>query len=278
MVQGRELTQFVADFTWYLRNLLLVKTADGIEDVIDVSTENLARLKEEAKMAENDVIMRYIRVLSELSGQLRFATQKRIQIEMALIRLCRPQMQTDIRSLTDRVRQLEEKLEQGISMVPDAETLARLAGGMGDVGNGVSGTGVKKEQAPLPQAVPEDVKAVVSKWSVAIAEAPNPMKTYLKSAYPSLDGAGHLLVIVEEGLAGDYFKQPVHKEELAGILSGYAGKAIEVNVQSNSVTVIPETHSPTLQDWWKKAFIWKLKKSKKKRHRNFNFILKFLLW
>lgn len=52
VVKGRELTQFVADFTWYLRNLLLIKTADGIEDIIDMSTENLARLKEEAKMAE----------------------------------------------------------------------------------------------------------------------------------------------------------------------------------------------------------------------------------
>ena len=31
VMQGRELAQFVADFTWYLRNLLLVKTADGIE-------------------------------------------------------------------------------------------------------------------------------------------------------------------------------------------------------------------------------------------------------
>ena len=80
VMQGRELTQFIADFTWYLRNLLLVKTADGIEDVIDVSSENLARLKEEAQMAENDVIMRYIRVLSELSGQIRYAAQKRILV------------------------------------------------------------------------------------------------------------------------------------------------------------------------------------------------------
>lgn len=76
IVQGREITQFIADFTWYLRNLLLVKTADGIEDIIDVSTENLARLKEEAQMAENDVIMRYIRILSELSGQIRYAAKK----------------------------------------------------------------------------------------------------------------------------------------------------------------------------------------------------------
>jgi DNA polymerase-3 subunit gamma/tau len=42
VMQGRELTQFVADITWYLRNLLLAKTSDGdIEDVIDMSSDNL---------------------------------------------------------------------------------------------------------------------------------------------------------------------------------------------------------------------------------------------
>lgn len=227
VIQGRELTQFVADFTWYLRNLLLVKTADGIEDVIDVSAENLARLKEEAGMTENDVLMRYIRVLSELSGQLRFATQKRIQIEMALIRLCRPQMETDMGSLTDRVRQLEEKLERGVVQMSVSEMPEGQNAGMGSAGS-IS----KKEQAPLPKAVPEDVKAVVSKWQAAIAEAPNPMRIYLKSSYPSLDSAGQLVVVVEDAFAYDYFRQPVHREELTGILSRYAGKEIEVSVQS----------------------------------------------
>lgn len=42
VMQGRELTQLAADFTWYLRNLLLVKTSDNIEDVLDVSTEKYA--------------------------------------------------------------------------------------------------------------------------------------------------------------------------------------------------------------------------------------------
>ena len=49
VMQGRELTQLVADFTWYLRNLLLVKSSDNMEDVLDVSTENLIQLKEEAR-------------------------------------------------------------------------------------------------------------------------------------------------------------------------------------------------------------------------------------
>ena len=50
VMQGRELVQFVTDFTWYLRNLMLVQTADNLEDVIDMSTDNLANLKEEASM------------------------------------------------------------------------------------------------------------------------------------------------------------------------------------------------------------------------------------
>ena len=74
VMQGRELTQLAADFTWYLRNLLLVKTSDNMEDVLDVSTENLTQLKEEAQMIESGVLLRYIRIFSELTNQLKYAT------------------------------------------------------------------------------------------------------------------------------------------------------------------------------------------------------------
>lgn len=242
VIQGRELTQFVADFTWYLRNLLLIKTADGIEDVIDVSTENLARLKEEAKIAQNDTIMRYIRVLSELSGQIRFAAQKRILIEMSLIKLCRPAMETDMQSLTDRIRQLEQKIEQGIPMSMDPEMLKAMQTG----GKVLQGDTVQKERAPLPKAIPEDIKQVVSKWAVAVSETANPMKSYLKGAYPSLSGDGKLLVIVQDGLPFDYFRQEGHRQELQKILSEYAGKEIEVIVQSTDGNRNPEDTFPDL--------------------------------
>ena len=65
VLQGRDMSQFVSDFTWYLRNLLLVKTSgDSCEEVIDISSENLARLKEEAQQIEVDAIMRDIRCFS----------------------------------------------------------------------------------------------------------------------------------------------------------------------------------------------------------------------
>ena len=245
VIQGRELTQFVADFTWYLRNLLLIKTADGIEDVIDVSTENLLKLKEEAKMADNDTIMRYIRVLSELSGQIRFAAQKRILIEIGLIRLCRPAMETDTQSLADRIRQLEDKLEKGIPASVDPALLQAMRANGTFPQSGDEGA-EQKVRVPLPKAIPEDIKKVVSKWSAAVSVTPNPMKTYLKSAYPSLSADGKLLIVVQDGLPADYFRQEGHREELQKVLSDYAGKEIEIVIQSADGGRNPEDTFPDL--------------------------------
>ena len=101
--KGRELAQFVTDFIWYLRNLLLVKTSDNLEDVIDASSENLALLKQQSETIELDALMHHIRVFSELSGKIKYATQKRVMIEMLLIKLCRPESETSTDGLLDRI-------------------------------------------------------------------------------------------------------------------------------------------------------------------------------
>ncbi len=113
-LQGRELSQFVSDFTWYLRNLLLIKTAasDNIEEIIDVSRENLERIREEAGVLKQEGIMRYIRIFSELSGTIKYSSQKRILLEIALIKLLRPSMETDQTSLTERIRFLEKETDE----------------------------------------------------------------------------------------------------------------------------------------------------------------------
>ena len=114
IAEGREPVQFVNDFTWHLRNLLLLKSGDHMEDALDISSDNLALLQEEAQMVEDEILMRYIRILSDLSSQIRYASQKRILIEIAVIKLCKPQMETSYDSLMDRLTTLEEKLEEGI--------------------------------------------------------------------------------------------------------------------------------------------------------------------
>ena len=223
VIQGRELSQFVTDFTWYLRNLLLVQSSEDIEDVIDVSTENLARLKEEAQMTDMDTIIRYIRIFSELSGKIRYASQKRILIEVTLIKLCKPSMETDTESLLGRVRDLEDKVENGVVAV------------MPQTGNESPAYGEQTKQikAELPKAIPEDVKMVVERWASIVMNMGQPMKTYLKDARLSLGGDNRLMIVVEDGPTSDYLlKNPDNKEILQRIISETVQKEIEVNVQS----------------------------------------------
>ncbi len=232
VMQGRELTQFVTDFTWYLRNLLLVQSSDNLEDVIDMSSDNLARLKEEASMVEMDRIIRYIRIFSELAGQIKYASQKRILVEIALIKLCKPEMESDKESLLDRIRQVEENIANGIVVAADAS--AAMEGfGNGAAGNGPSAGAPRKPRPELPKAIPEDVQEIVRKWPSIVGNAENPMKMYLKLAKLSLGGDNKLMVVLEDGIPSDYFTQhPQNKEQLELLLSDFSGKQIEVTIQA----------------------------------------------
>lgn len=230
VLQGRDLSQFVLDFTWYLRNLLLVKTSgDDSEEVIDISSENLARLKEEAQLAQMDAIMRYIRCFSELSGRIRYAGQKRVLIEMALIRLCRPEMETKEDTLLDRIRRLEqtlEKIESGAIAITAAAVPAAVQTAV------VSGPAAA-ERAKLPKAIPADITRIVEGWQGIAGNASQPMRTYLRSARLSLGGDNRLMIVLEDGLASDYFmKEPSNREALETMLADYAGKDVEVELRS----------------------------------------------
>lgn len=124
VIQGRELTQFVVDFIWFLRNLLLLKTAADAEDLLDMSEDNLKLLREDAKLVDENTLMRYIRVFSELSNQIRFASQKRVLIELAFIKLTRPEMEQNLDSILERLANLERQVEDGIPVasLPRAQT------------------------------------------------------------------------------------------------------------------------------------------------------------
>ena len=245
VMQGRELTQLAADFTWYLRNLLLVKTSDNIEDVLDVSTENMAQLKEEAQMIEPDMLFRYIRIFSELSNQLKYATQKRVMLEVALIKLCTPAMENTQDSLLDRIRAVEEKVEKGI----DAAAVFQAQGGYGagygqdsayggaggngagmpGGGSGAAGSaGVRKE---LPNAIPEDVQEVVKNFRSIAGEASGILRGYLKKARLSLGGDNRLMIVLPDPLSESVVGREDHVQELENLIEQRIGKKVEVEVR-----------------------------------------------
>jgi DNA polymerase-3 subunit gamma/tau len=247
--QGRELTQFITDFVWYLRNLMLIKSGEGMEEALDMTADNIARLKEEAADLELPVIFRYIRVLSDLSAKLRFSSQKRVITEIGLITLCRPQMEDDAGSIVDRLVSIEDKLENGgFESVP--------------IQAAVSSEPVEK--APLPDALPEEVEALAKRWPVVMAGIESGMmRTMLSKALVSVTPEGRILLVYdmaqpEQRTALEYMlytrdEKLINKLALEEYLSEEAHANITVEIKGNEASAPKERIYTSIVDVIAKA-------------------------
>lgn len=234
---GRELGQLVVDFTWYLRNLMLIQSSDDMEDVLDMSADNISVLKEEAGLIEPEQLIRYIRIFSELSNQIKYATQKRILIEIAIIKLCRPQMEQDYDSLVDRIATLEKKMEEGVKVVAAPAAVNGAA---------VKEPPVKRE---LPKAIPEDIQEVIKNWKSILSSVGGTTRVYLSKAVPTLSAAGGLELVFDDANAYEYLNgnRADSVTGLKNMIENKIGKEIEILIHKNESGYSAEETVPDLR-------------------------------
>ena len=245
--QGRELSQFVTDFTWYMRNLLLLKSSEDVNEQLDISAENLESMKEIAGKVEQVSLMRYIRVFSELSNQIRYSTQKRVTLELAVIKLTTPQMESDYESILDRLRVLENKIEEGAVSLSE-EQLATLSAGAGNrqgLATEEESAAIDREEILKKELTPaeyEDMKVIVEtirkiqktpELSSKIGQGTMSMLAH-GSVNIGADKKSIVLSFRDEGNGAfgyDQFKKDKPREELKELIGELTGKEVEITCQ-----------------------------------------------
>jgi DNA polymerase-3 subunit gamma/tau len=266
LLQGRELMQFVTDFTWYLRNLMLLKASEETARSLDISADNLRLMIDQARMSDMEEIMRCIKVFSALPDLIRYSPNRRILTEMTIIRACRSAMDDGagdgepmlLDKIKNRIREMETQLynnEMAIeAMAAGAGTgftasaagsAAGAAPGRG-TGGGAASSAASTEKAPavaqeLPPALPGEIKEIVANWSKYASEAPRGSRRLaLRNARLSLGDHGQLLIIFEKEYGNPYMYQRKDdngestarvdndRRELQQYLQSQVGKAIEI--------------------------------------------------
>ncbi len=259
VIQGRELGQFVTDFIWYLRNLLLVQSADDAEGLLDMSEENLKQLKEDSTKTDGNTLMRYIRVLSELSNQLRYASQKRVMIEVALIKLTRPSMEPDLDSILQRLKQLEAAVEDleaggfmpkagipgqvgmtpanagmqgvrpqmaGVPVQPTAGAPGASQGNMGNASETAGAAIAPPNQVSLPPAQLEDLNLIRNEWAKIIRSAGGSARACFRDTVVEPGGEGCLTIVFLDSMSYDMGRRPTVIGQLEQLVQANYGKSI----------------------------------------------------
>ena len=229
ILAGRDLSQFVSDFTWYIRNLLMLKTSPESESMIDMSAENMARLKEEAFMLDGSEMIRYIRILSELTQSIKFAGQKRVKVEVALIKLARPQMETDTESLAERIGRLEELVKEKEDLIALNAIRPEIPVGSVAVPQ-ISAPPASKSIRKEIKALPEDLRKVAENWRGIIGQSENVYANFLKETRITVDG-DKLVLVTENAFVHDFLSKDKSMDALKGVIENTIGKAVDIEIR-----------------------------------------------
>ncbi len=258
IIDGRDLSQFVSDFTWYLRNLMLLQSQTDASDVLEMSEENMKLLKEDAKLTDLNGVMRYIRIFSELSGQLKNSSQKRVMVEVALIKMTQPAMEKGLNdALMDRIAVLERRMDTGLEAAARAMAAGGFAAGAGaltgdnggmtadaDAGGTQAGMGNK----PKP-ARSEDITEVIRNWRSICNGLSMSLKPILEHYTTKANGGGNKLQLIYEDAT--YYSMVSRQEVIDMIKQAIAAKTgldmeIEV-IHAESGTDVSQEYD-TLED------------------------------
>lgn len=258
IIDGRDLSQFVSDFTWYLRNLMLLQSQTDASDVLEMSEENMKLLKEDAKLTDLNGVMRYIRIFSELSGQLKNSSQKRVMVEVALIKMTQPAMEKGLNdALMDRIAVLERRMDTGLEAAARAMAAGGFAAGAGaltgdnggmtadaDAGGTQAGMGNK----PKP-ARSEDITEVIRNWRPICNGLSMSLKPILEHYTTKANGGGNKLQLIYEDAT--YYSMVSRQEVIDMIKQAIAAKTgldmeIEV-IHAESGTDVSQEYD-TLED------------------------------
>jgi DNA polymerase-3 subunit gamma/tau len=119
---GKDILQFIRDWIYHFRNLMMSRFADRLEDIFNMSCENAEKVRAQGERMDMGLISAAIHELSAAANQARYSTQPRVLLELAVVKLMEPALSDDREALVQRLTRLEELAEKGALRKPAAES------------------------------------------------------------------------------------------------------------------------------------------------------------
>lgn len=113
IADGKDVLMLMRELITHMRNLIMITVSNNLEDVLDMSTENIAGLKEQSTRIRVEELMRCINILQEAEELSKGTKQSRIYLELALIKMCKIKYDTSVETILARINKLEERIDSG---------------------------------------------------------------------------------------------------------------------------------------------------------------------
>ncbi|MDD7267471.1 MAG: DNA polymerase III subunit gamma/tau [Lachnospiraceae bacterium] len=245
VLEGKDLAVFTGDLTWYWRNLLLLRNAPALSDSIEASSEDREQMIRMATACEDVQLLRWIRVISELGRQMKQGYNKRILLEITLIKLCKPQMEEDILSVKEQVaelaRQLDERQQFGPASGAGARGAADVFGGSPEEKPVLAEEEDEAGESPDEHwTVPQNVEEIQKQWPAIRNVTSSFLKNQLKNVKLFLMSENSEIPILEVEFQNSLAEHLAREEETARVIEEAIAKVTGHRVQVSTGIYRPE--------------------------------------
>lgn len=227
VMQGRDLSQFLLDEIIYLRNLLLAHTFGGNTDLLDVSADVVAALTTQSSKVDESTLIYLIKAFSDLESTIKYMSGKRTLIEIELIKLCQPELNTTHEAVLSRLHSVEQQLHAGILQaeryeqthpqpaIQEAQTMSAPA----------------VEQPVIDTAAfPDDIKKAIKEWAKVVMNTGGLLKATLKTALPFYMDDDRLTLVCKNEVDKNILSEEQNIGKIVEVLQTIHHKTFELAV------------------------------------------------
>jgi len=125
--QGQDIGRLVVDLIEHLRHLLLVQHVGHVPESLPVTEETRERLREQANQLPEPTVLRLIDLLAIAVDDLRQGGDPRLPLELALVKVTRPQADLSRDSLAHRLELLEARPHGSAPVAAELRVVSPLA-------------------------------------------------------------------------------------------------------------------------------------------------------
>ncbi|MFN0155111.1 MAG: DNA polymerase III subunit gamma/tau [Gaiella sp.] len=196
--RGQDIGRLVGDLLEHLRHVMLVQQIGRVPDSVPLTDETRERLHEQANQLPHPTIIRLIDLLGTALEEQRQGGDPRLPLEVALVKVARPQADLSRESLAHRVELLEERQHAGhtaaVSRAPSpvpapAASPAPSAADPASAPAATAAAGHPGSSTDTPAAPPVALQSLQDAWSRSVVPSVQerfpPTAALLGEALPS---------------------------------------------------------------------------------------------
>ena len=117
---AKDMERLCSEWVTYLRNLMILHSVADAGELVVAGPDELQKMREQSARLGLPTILHMMEVLQGALDRLRGGVSRRVEMEMAVIRLCSPKLDDSQTALLHRLDALEARVAAGVPAAPAA--------------------------------------------------------------------------------------------------------------------------------------------------------------